>query len=348
MVRVGQGAGSAFPVLMLLAAMLSVDGRVRQMLRAADEQPTAPSAETPIRPPVVALAVSAVTGDVVSASQAGLNARNLRTAVPHPHDVEFSPNGRQLLLSGGQPGDQGLLELFAWPPADRLTPHTVLRVGEDSLYAAAWSPAGDVVAVAGLDGTGRLLKVPSGEEIVRLEGHSQGLTGITFVTPSRVVTSSRDGSVRVWDAVRGELIRTLANHTGPVMGLRRGPGSGPEARRMIVSYGEDRTVRLWQPLIGRMVRFARLASRPLAVEWIADGPLPEDSGGMLAIGCRDGVVRLVSVDTVQVHTERKVLNGPVYCMAFAAARDRLYAAGHDGQVVSIELASLLSDGPGGK
>ena len=53
----------------------------------------------------------------------------------------------------------------------------------------------------------------------------------------------------------------------------------------MISTSEDRTVRLWQPEIGRMVRFVRLGSIPRRVVNLADGDL--------AVGCDDGTVIVI-------------------------------------------------------
>ena len=301
--------------------------------------------------PIVALAV-VPDGDVrlngaevVSASQDGLYPTLLKTGIANPHDVEFSPDGHSLAVCGGEPGQSGLVEIFDWPSDQQpIKPRQVLPVGDDSLYAASWSPNGTQLAVAGLDGAGRLLDASTGEERIRLSGHSRGLTGIEFLSAQRLVTSSLDGSMRVWDTESGELLRTLANHTGPVTAICLGPEREPARLRMAASVGVDRTVRIWQPEIGRLVRFARLPSKPLAVTWLDRSPIAVWHDGLLAVACLDGRVRLVAVDTAAILAEQSVLDGPAYCIATSRGEETLILAGHRGQTRRVSLAELL---PGG-
>jgi WD40 repeat protein len=57
---------------------------------------------------------------------------------------------------------------------------------------------------------------------------------------SRIVTSSSDGTARIWDTATGALVAVLAGHTGPVLGAAFA-GDG----QRVVSTGDDRTIRVW-------------------------------------------------------------------------------------------------------
>ena len=78
---------------------------------------------------------------------------------------------------------------------------------------------------------------------------------------------------------------------------------------MVASISEDRTVRFWQPTIGRMVRFAKLESKPLDIVWLSDGR-------HVAVSCEDGHVRLIDPATVQVAADIPVFSSWAYCIAF--------------------------------
>jgi WD40 repeat protein len=99
---------------------------------------------------------------------------------------------------------------------------------------------------------------------------------------------------------------------------------------MVVSIGADRTVRLWQPTIGRMVRLSRLESPPLAVTWT-------NSGVWIAAACADGHVRLIDPDTVGIRRDVRVLDGRAHSLASAPDGRALVVGGEAGRLVRIEL-----------
>ena len=66
---------------------------------------------------------------------------------------------------------------------------------------------------------------------------------------------------------------------------------------MIATGADDRTVRLWQPEIGRLMRFKRLASKVTALAWTPDG-------SCVLAGCQDGSVNVIDAETL-VHTEQQ-------------------------------------------
>lgn len=105
------------------------------------------------------------------------------------------------------------------------------------------------------------------------------------------------------------------------------PGEGLP---MVASISEDRTVRLWQPTIGRMVRFARLESAPLAVTWIPDG-------SRLVVACEDGKVRIIDPDTVTVERVIPAISGWAYTLAVHPDGTRAIVGGRGGQMKQISI-----------
>ena len=77
--------------------------------------------------------------------------------------------------------------------------------GRTRMGAVAWSRDGDRLAIGGIDGAVRLLDASTLRELVALRGHVARVTDLEFGPGDAcLVSSSRDGSVRVWTAPGGE------------------------------------------------------------------------------------------------------------------------------------------------
>lgn len=291
---------------------------------------------TAAEPPVTAIAFTPDGESVVVASQAGVVRRSwpdldveatIATKLEHVHDVSFAPDGRSLALGGGTPAEEGGIEILDWPTATR---SRAVTLHDDVVYALAWSSDGAMLATASLDRTARLVDPATGEITRTIRGHSRGLTSVRFLPGDELlVTAGIDQSLRVWRTDSGEAVRSLTNHTRTVHDVAVRPVA--EGLPMFASVGDDRTVRLWQPTIGRMVRFVRLDTIPLAVAWTPDG----DS---IVVGCRDGSVRRIDPDTVRELERRPAIRDWARAIAVHEKGTRAVVGGDDGAVELVPIA----------
>ena len=224
---------------------------------------------------------------------------SITCAFPKISSFAFANGGRLLLVAGGTPGASGGVQLFDWP-AGRLVQSLTNRA--DMATAVAVSPAGDTVALAGTDHLVELLKLDSaGRKLLPLHtltDHSRPVLAAAFSPDGqRLVTASVDRSIKVWDAATGKLQRSFSHHTDIVHCLAFRPRTmvgGEPVPFYCASGSDDKTVRVWQPEIGRMVRIVRSHEGPVfAVAWSRDGTRLFSAG-------KEGVIRVIDANSDEI------------------------------------------------
>jgi len=287
------------------------------------------SAVLAVEPPITALAFAPDNESVAVGSQAGLHIfswpdlkqqRAVKLSMRDIHDLAFSPNGLMLAVGGGVPAEEGITEVVAWPDGESLS---VLHGHRDSVLAVVWN--GDTsLATTSLDHEIILWDQNTWRPKQTLRGHSKGVTTAQFLSDGQsLISGGLDQNLRVWNIVSGRQVRTLNNHAKEVHAIAVRPHSAPLP--MLASVSNDRTVRLWQPTIGRMVRFRKLKSIPLAVAWLPDG-------SHLVVSCEDGNLRLVDPDTVEIVQEIPAVSGWAYSLAIHPTDGSLLVGGRGGQL----------------
>jgi WD40 repeat protein len=198
------------------------------------------------------------------------------------------------------------VELFQWPGRKRILQK---RISDDVLYSVDWSASGEQLAIAGHDTNWLLFDIEKNQIQKTWSEHSRPVRSIRFLAnPNPLVTASFDQTIRVWSTERTKAVRSLNNHTAEINAIAVSPIGNQPNSKMMVSVGQDKTIRFWQPMIGRMVRFARIPSVPICVEW-------DTQGRFAMIGCEDGKFFVVDSQTVAVNPGLKLFEGPIFCIA---------------------------------
>ena len=172
--------------------------------------------------------------------------------------------------------DQDAADYSTW----NLPEGAVARLGKGTAGAVAFSPDGQVLAVAGSLGIW-LYDVATSRELALLArpGHTAGASSISFSPDgSLLVSGDRDGNVIFWDISSRSQVATLQGHTSGVSSVLFSPDGS-----LLVSGGWDGNVIVWD-----------VSSRTQIV------PLPHPSevfsmsfspdGSLLASGVEDGVI----------------------------------------------------------
>jgi WD40 repeat protein len=106
------------------------------------------------------------------------------------YTVDWSPDGR--FIATGSNDHTALL----WDRA-KDTPHPLWQ-GERPIYAVAFTPDGQRLAVAEQGQPIRILTLPSGREVATLAGHTADVVALVFTADGRLVSGARDATARLW------------------------------------------------------------------------------------------------------------------------------------------------------
>jgi len=142
---------------------------------------------------------------------------------------------------------------------------TVTPVGTNIVLAI--DPQGRWIVIGNPNGTIDLRRFPGTSLNVSLRGHTGAITALAFNKDgSRLISSSADGTVRVWDVSQGTqptLLRMLRGHEGAVNAIALSADGG-----RLVSGGSDQSIREWD-LASPAPSAANLPPDPAALAMLA-------------------------------------------------------------------------------
>jgi len=248
-------------------------------------------------PPITALAFSLKQRQLMAGSQKGMlvlewpglkQVRLKDCELDSIHDISVSPDEKHVLVAGGSPGSSGVVQMRSWP---ELELEQSWNEHQDVVYKVAWRADGQEWVSASWDGFCKVCSWNAKASRIIMTSHSGPVFDATYVLDGSVATAGGDGTIVVWKPGSGETVRVLRQHTGTVHALALQPVREGNQERLLASASVDRTVRFWQPNVGRLVRFHRFPSTPRSIAWTRDGR-------SLIVGCDDGLV--VQLDPVSL------------------------------------------------
>src|SRR5690349_4061023 len=93
----------------------------------------------------------------------------------------------------------------------------------------------------------------TGKSMGILKGHTETVTGVQ-VTDEKIVTSSADKTLRIWDTKSLACLNTLIGHSSIVFGFQL-------SSKNVFSYSDDKTVNVWRLKDGELKRTIRVGYR---------------------------------------------------------------------------------------
>ena len=132
-------------------------------------------------------------------------------------------------------------EVTLWNVAD-FKPLKQIRRHKDSLYAAAISPDGRVLATSGYDQEIKLLDVESGNELHTLSAHNGAVFDLAFHPDGKILASaSADRTVKIWSVETGQRLATLGQSLKELYAVAFSPDGN-----QVAAAGVDNRIRVWR------------------------------------------------------------------------------------------------------
>ena len=179
--------------------------------------------------------------------------------------LEFRSDGHWLATGGWD------REIHVWD-MDNFQVYCTLKGAHGvPVTGLSWGrPAGELLCSCSADHTAVLWDVETGESLRTLGIHSGWVLDASFSSSSSVLaTASWDKTVAIWDPHTGDCISRYADHTAGVWSV----DFHPRSSKLLLSAGEDGSVKLWDLREGKVTRNLVSGHRePMrCVRWSPDG-----------------------------------------------------------------------------
>ncbi len=233
--------------------------------------------------------------------------------------VAFSPDGKLLAASTGEPKQRGTVTVWDVATRARVWRHT-----EDTgIPAVAFSPDGRTLAVAVYGNAARLLDVASGKVKTALN-HPKEVRAVAFSPDGKLLaTACWDKLVRVWDLATGAEKMKCRGHQDRIFGVEFSPDG-----KLLLSAGGDDGAKLWDASTGAEKRTLKHYYMPSA-RFSPDGRC-------VITGSYDGTTRIWDVETGAARF-RLSGTGGVHQLAFSEAAHLLAVCAYGRDVTLFDL-----------
>jgi len=212
---------------------------------------------------------------------------------------------------------------------------------ERPVNTVRFSPSGELVAVGTWSGTVKLLDVPNLDDKGMLRGHSDVVSGISWMPGATLPTSdiSRssvnlasgggEGNIHLWSLEQDTPLSTLSGHEARVARVEFHP-----SRKYLASASHDMTWRLWDIETSTELLLQEGHSREVhAVSFNPDGSLVASAG-------LDSVGRIWDVRTGRMVMFLDSHIQPIYALDWGADGHRVLSGSADGFVKCWDVRAV--------
>jgi len=293
--------------------------------------------------------------------------------------VRFSPDGKRLAVTGGQPGRLGEVQVWDVDKRELLLSHSVTY---DTVYGASWSPDGKLISFGCSDNSVRAINAETGEQVLFQGAHSDWVRDTVFTVEnesSHVLSVSRDMTVKLTEVETNRFIDNVTSITpGALKGGVNTIARHPERDEIVVGgadgipkvyrvfritarkIGDDSNlIKTLEPMVGRVfcVAVSRDGKRIAAVSSLDgkgelavysyefDTNLPDDLKAISAKRVRErNEAEQKKLDEYRSKDIKRIANikideSPLYAVAFSPNGSQVAIAGGDGTVRLFDTAT---------
>ncbi|KAI5776192.1 quinon protein alcohol dehydrogenase-like superfamily [Geopyxis carbonaria] len=163
--------------------------------------------------------------------------------------TQFSPASSSRMVSASGDGTARIWDCNTETPIHTLKGH------KSWVLCVSWSPDGNLIATGGMDNSVYVWDPKTGKSLGdAMKGHTKWITGLCWEPfhlqknqAPRLASSSKDMTIRIWNALLRRVEVTLSGHSAAVTCVKWG-GSG-----RVFSASQDKTIKIWDPESGKIL-----------------------------------------------------------------------------------------------
>ncbi len=250
--------------------------------------------------------------------------------------LAFSPDGKWLAASGGQPGRMG--EVQVWDVAARTLKYS-LPVTYDTVYGVSWSGDGTKIAFGCADNTLRAIDAESGKQVLFQGAHSDWVLDTVFSKDGTYLISvSRDRSMKLVEVATQRFVDNITSITpGALKGGLAAVDRHPQKDELLIG-GADGIPKIYKMLRTQDRKigddFNLIKAYEAVPGRIADVDFGADGSRFVVASSLDGTgeVRLYETDSGKLLHKFEGQHGAVYAVALSKNGKVVASGGFDGMV----------------